>query len=920
MAFANIKFTSLLLLLNLIFPFLILAAEYHVGGTGASDSNPGTVGSPWATLQKAADTVIAGDTVFVHAGTYKGFEIANKSGTSSSRIVFKADSGVTINENASGIHNKDGINLEMASYITIDGFILVGSRNSSTSRAGIRVVGNGDDAAGVFSTGVIIKNNKCSQWGIWGIFCGFAENITIENNECSESAKEHGIYFSNSADNPIIRGNRVWGNANAGIHVNSDIDSGNLANPKVDGIIRNALIENNIIYENGDGYVGVFDSSTGGGSAINMDGVQDSLVQNNLLYNNHASGISLYRVDGAEGAKNNTIVNNTIIMAQYKNGTSATRYCLNIVGAGTPYTPSSGNTIFNNIFYNLGTRGSITVDDGSRANMKSDYNICEDYFLTVNDADSGGDLVRDITSWRTLGFDANSIVVSLAQMKALFTDYDNKDYSLVLGSSAISFGATTFNSKSAPTTDINANTRSVAYDVGAYEYQATVTYSITASAGSNGSISPSGSISVNQGGSQAFTFTPATGFQVADVLVNGVSVGNASTYTISNITENKTISVSFSATSTTTYLITILVGANGVSSPASNTTVNNGANQTINFTPDSNYEVNDVTLDGVSQGAITTLTLSNITANHTVAVSFKLKTYAIISSANSGGVITPSGTSTINHGSNQSYTITPNTGYTVSDVQVDGVSQGSISSYTFSNVTTTHTIQAIFSISGGTHTISANSDANGTITPSGAIAVAVGGTQEFTFTPNSGYEVDRVVIDGTSVGALTTYTFTNVVVSHTISVIYKVAATTHTIAASAGANGSISPNGNVTVAQSASQTFTFSAANGFEIEDVVVNGVSQGVVASYTFSNVTSDATIAVTFKNSNNTTDDSGGGVIDDGTDNGSGSTNSGKGGGGGGCQYTTTNNDFGIFFLFLVLVLLRMRKIVKLTTEKTQ
>ena len=132
--------------------------------------------------------------------------------------------------------------------------------------------------------------------------------------------------------------------------------------------------------------------------------------------------------------------------------------------------------------------------------------------------------------------------------------------------------------------------------------------------------------------------------------------------------------------------------------------------------------------------------------------------------------------------------------------------------------------------------------------------------------------------------------------------------------------GSISPNGNVTVAQSASQTFTFSAANGFEIEDVVVNGVSQGIVASYTFSNVTSDATIAVTFKNSNNTTDDSGGGVIDDGTDNGSGSTNSGKGGGGGGCQYTTTNNDFGIFFLFLVLVLLRMRKIVKLTTEKTQ
>lgn len=916
MVLAKYKALFFLLILNLIFPILILSAEYHVGGTGASDSNPGTVGSPWATLQKAADTVIAGDTVYVHAGTYKGFEIANKSGTSTSRIVFKADSGVTINENASGIHNKDGINLEMASYITIDGFTLVGSRNSSTSRAGIRVVGNGDDAAGVFSTGVIIKNNKCSQWGIWGIFCGFAENITIENNECSESAKEHGIYFSNSADNPIIRSNRVWGNANAGIHVNSDIDSGNLANPKVDGIIRNALIENNIIYENGDGYVGVFDSSTGGGSAINMDGVQDSLVQNNLLYNNHASGISLYRVDGAEGAKNNSIINNTIIMAQYKNGTSASRYCLNIVGAGTPYTPSSGNIIFNNIFYNLGTRGSITVDDGSRANMKSDYNICEDYFLTVNDADSGGDLVRDITSWRTLGFDTNSIVVSLAQMKALFTDYDNKDYSLVLGSSAINFGVTTFNSKSAPTTDINTNARSVAYDAGAYEYQSVITYTITASAGSNGSISPSGSISVNQGSSQAFTFTPSTGFQIADVLVNGVSVGNGSTYTISNITENKTISVSFSATSTTTHLISITTGSNGVSSPASSATVNNGANQTITFTPDTNYEVNDVSVDGVFQGPLTTLTLSNVTADHTIVVSFKLKSYMIISSANTGGVITPSGTSTINHGSSQSYIVTANTGYTISDVQVDGVSQGAISSYTFSNVTTTHNIQALFSVTGTTHTITANSDSNGIITPSGAIAVAVGGSQVFTFTPNSGYEVDRVIIDGTSAGALSTFTFTNVTVSHTISVIYKVTSTSHNITASAGANGSISPSGNVSVAHSGSQTFTFSAASGYEIEDVVVNGVSHGVVASYAFSNVTSDATIAVTFKVTT-TTDDSSGEVIDDGTDNGSGSANTSKGGGGG-CQYSTTNNDFGILFLFFALVLLKTRRMLKITTEK--
>lgn len=59
---------------------------------------------------------------------------------------------------------------------------------------------------------------------------------------------------------------------------------------------------------------------------------------------------------------------------------------------------------------------------------------------------------------------------------------------------------------------------------------------IVATAGANGSITPSGTISVASGASQAFTLTPATGFQVADVLVDGVSVGAVSSYTFLNVT------------------------------------------------------------------------------------------------------------------------------------------------------------------------------------------------------------------------------------------------------------------------------------------------------------------------------------------------------------------------------------------------
>lgn len=75
--------------------------------------------------------------------------------------------------------------------------------------------------------------------------------------------------------------------------------------------------------------------------------------------------------------------------------------------------------------------------------------------------------------------------------------------------------------------------------------------------------------------------------------------------------------------------------------------------------------------------------------------------------------------------------------------------------------------------------------------------------------------------------------------------------TMHTIAASAGTNGTISPNGSVQVEDGKDQTFTITAASGYEIEDVLVDGVSVGAVSSYTFSAVTAEHTISATFKKS---------------------------------------------------------------------
>jgi predicted secreted protein len=88
-------------------------------------------------------------------------------------------------------------------------------------------------------------------------------------------------------------------------------------------------------------------------------------------------------------------------------------------------------------------------------------------------------------------------------------------------------------------------------------------YAITASAGANGSISPAGSVSVTNDYDQAFSFTPNTGYQVSDVMVDGVSMGVLGSYTFTHVTTNHTISVTFLQTTTTPGSITV---------PASNTT------------------------------------------------------------------------------------------------------------------------------------------------------------------------------------------------------------------------------------------------------------------------------------------------------------------------------------------------------------
>jgi hypothetical protein len=226
----------------------------------------------------------------------------------------------------------------------------------------------------------------------------------------------------------------------------------------------------------------------------------------------------------------------------------------------------------------------------------------------------------------------------------------------------------------------------------------TTTYTITASAGTGGTISPSGSVVVSKGTSRTFAITASSGYRISDVRVNGSSVGAVATYTFSNIQTNHTIAASFTASSTTTstYTITSSAGTGGTISPSGSVVVSKGTSRTFTITPNAGYKVYTVYVNGSWKGALTTYTFSNVVANHTIKAVFTPQTYIITASAGTGGTISPSGSISVAHGTAKYFSISPNTGYKISRVLVDGVSVGAVTSYRFNTVTSKHTISATF--------------------------------------------------------------------------------------------------------------------------------------------------------------------------------------------------------------------------------
>ena len=375
---------------------------------------------------------------------------------------------------------------------------------------------------------------------------------------------------------------------------------------------------------------------------------------------------------------------------------------------------------------------------------------------------------------------------------------------------------------------------------------------LTSIAYNHGTIDPLGDTTVAAGSTVVYTLTPEDCYTVSELLVNGVSYLNneafdGTTLTLADLHNDMTIQAYFQIMK---YTVTTEAAEGGAITETA--VYNCGTDVVITITPEACYDIESVVVDGEDQGAITEVAFNALDSNHTVSATFTMKTYVITASVNDDQAGTITETDTFNCGETPTYEITANEGYHIVSVEVDGEDQGAIESYTFGSLNEDHTITANFAIN--TYTLTVNANAGVEIDPvAGDTTVEYGATVAYTFTVDSCHEIADVTLDGESIGAVDSYTFSDVDADHVLMVTTTVK--TYTITATANEGGTITPAGETTVACNGTQSYSITAAAGYYVEDVLVDGSSVGVVNNYVFSGVTEDHTIEVVFASTDSLT-----------------------------------------------------------------
>ena len=234
------------------------------------------------------------------------------------------------------------------------------------------------------------------------------------------------------------------------------------------------------------------------------------------------------------------------------------------------------------------------------------------------------------------------------------------------------------------------------------------------------------------------------------------------------------------------YTVTINSGEGGTTQPAGDVSVKKGESQKIVFLPDEGYVVDQVLVDGEPVSFTgNSYTLTDITDDHVVDVSFKKvestgEMHQVTVNVGKHGKATPRGTWEVEDGDSITITITPDTGYAVDKVLVNGVEYDVVGNYLTLSAITEDTVVDISFVKSNerppvvNHTITPIAGEGGRISPADKVTVSHGGEAFFYIFPSEGYVIDKVLVDGVEVEVTdSSYHFINVVSDRTIEVTFK---------------------------------------------------------------------------------------------------------------------------------------------------